>query len=213
MNKTGLYLLIIALLCTLPLVFSSCSECEHVWDKGYVAKEATHEVEGYRIHTCLECGEQKAVAIAKLPHMAKDHTYEKSKWGYDSTYHWLKCDYDECEATTNKAPHTLTQSPNGGYICQLCRGEVNDHTFTNNHSSNEQMHWIQCDDEGCAVVAFKEPHTFTNDNVVITDTHHWLQCSKDGCSAISEKSEHVWEKNEENELECSFCHIPKPEEE
>ena len=79
------------------LLFTSCGECEHVWDEGKVAKEPTDTQEGAMIYTCLECQEQRYEAIKKLTHNPKSHTYDKAIWGKDSTHHWLICDHPDCD--------------------------------------------------------------------------------------------------------------------
>ena len=116
--------LILALLCALallPLVFCSCGECTHTWDKGYTALQPTTTEKGYYIYTCIDCGEKRSEEIAKLTHV--EHDYSKTTWGGDESYHWLVCDFDDCNVTTNKKEHTWVEKFGGGVICQVCRKE------------------------------------------------------------------------------------------
>lgn len=121
MKRSSLILALACILATLPLAFCSCGECEHVWDKGYTAKEPTTEEKGYYIYTCVDCGEMKSEEIPKLSHI--EHTYSKLIWGGDDDFHWFICDYDDCNVTTNKKEHTWVEKFGGGMICQVCRRE------------------------------------------------------------------------------------------
>ncbi|MBO5261414.1 MAG: hypothetical protein J6B45_00030 [Clostridia bacterium] len=109
------------ILSTLLPVFSSCGECQHTWDEGYIAKEATELEEGYSVHTCTKCKETTSREIPKLPHTK--HDYQKTQWGSDETDHWLICDFKDCNATTGKHTHTWVKSSKGGEICQICKRE------------------------------------------------------------------------------------------
>ena len=174
-------LLLLLVLSTLPLIFCSCGDCEHEWSDGYVAKEATHEAEGYRIRTCLKCKEQMMEAIAKLPHTPNDHSYDKGRWGSDGVYHWLLCDYDECETATGKAPHAVVASPNGGYMCGVCRATTDDHIFLEDYEYDEKQHWHACQDEECPVISDRGTHLWQElDDMT-------LYCST--CSATKEKAQ------------------------
>ena len=118
MKRIKFFVLVLAVLSTLPLLFCSCDECEHQWDDGFVTKEPTTSENGYRIFTCTLCDDMRYEEISKLVHT--DHEYS-SKWGTDTTSHWLICDFDGCEAVTNKTEHTWVEKHGGGYICQVCR--------------------------------------------------------------------------------------------
>lgn len=109
--------LFFVILFTLLPVFCSCTECEHVWDRGYIAKGASDKEVGYYIYNCTECGEKKTEEIPKLSHI--EHDYKD--WGGDEEYHWLVCSYDDCSVTTNKHTHTWVDKFGGGLICQVCR--------------------------------------------------------------------------------------------
>lgn len=224
MNKITRFLLVLLVLSTLPLAFSSCGECEHVWDEGYIAKEATFEEEGYRIYTCTECKEQKAEEIKKLPHKPKDHTYNKSKWGGDNTYHWLICDYDDCESTTMKTEHTWVEKFGGGYICQVCKA-VSNHTFAPDFASDENYHWLNCTDENCISIAIKSEHIWigdTENGYICQDCHahsthnfansyendsiyHFIPCTDENCTSVANKSSHNWINGENGNVVCAVC--------
>lgn len=161
MKKSKLLIAVLLVLSTLLPVFSSCGECEHVWEeKGYVAKEPTDKEVGYRMYTCLLCGTKKSEEIPMLSHM--DHVYTNLQWGGDSTHHWLCCEFKDCTATTNKSPHRYTDSKNGTHICDICRLESAEHTFTDAVRYDEQTHWIICDDKACPTTAYRAPHTVQN---------------------------------------------------
>lgn len=119
MKRSKLFLTLICILSTLPLVFCACGECEHSWDKGFVAKAPTTTQKGFTIYTCTDCGEMKSEEIPMLTHV--EHTYTKQIWGGDETHHWFKCDFDDCQVTTNKTEHTFVDKFGGGMICQVCR--------------------------------------------------------------------------------------------
>lgn len=44
----------------------------------------------------------------------------RSKWVYDETYHWCKCEDDSCSKTTDKEMHV----PGIGNVCTVCGAEV-----------------------------------------------------------------------------------------
>ncbi len=121
MKRNKLFLVLICILATLPLAFCSCGECEHSWNKGYIARYPTTEEKGYTVFTCVECGEMRSKEIPRLTHT--EHTYSKLIWGGDDEYHWFKCDYSDCNVTTNKKEHTWVDKFGGGMICQVCRRE------------------------------------------------------------------------------------------
>ena len=117
MRKTKAVFCILLLLSTLLPIFSSCGECEHLWDDGYVAQEPTDKEVGYKVYTCMECGSARNEEIPKLSHV--DHVY--TKWSYDDTHHWYACDFKDCKAATGKHEHTWQDKVGGGYVCVICR--------------------------------------------------------------------------------------------
>ena len=194
------------------LLFTSCGECEHVWDEGKVAKEPTDTQEGAMIYTCLECQEQRYEAIKKLSHNPKSHTYDKAIWGKDSTYHWLICDHPDCDATTGKAHHSLTANPNGGYMCQVCKNTVDGHTFSNNvMDCTDKLHWVKCDDKDCEVIAHYNVHNW--EYTVIDEVHHLTSCAKEGCPLNAFPQEHTLIDGENGEKKCQKCEYKKQIEE
>lgn len=121
MKNVKVILCALLILSTLLPIFSSCGECNHAWDEGYVAKEASELEAGYSIHTCTKCKETTSMEIPKLPHTK--HDYQKTTWGGDATHHWLVCDFENCNATTGKHTHTWTASAKGGEMCLVCKVE------------------------------------------------------------------------------------------
>ena len=122
MKTSKLILLLFLVLSTLPLVFCACEEeCEHQWSESFVDVYPTLENDGVMKQVCNLCGENKTESIPRLTHT--QHTYS-SNWGADSTHHWLICDHEGCQVTTNKAEHTWMPTQ-GGEKCQVCSKEKN----------------------------------------------------------------------------------------
>ena len=57
----------------------------HVWNGGVVTTEPTETTEGVKTYTCTVCGNTKTATIGKLDHV---HTFDMSKWSYDTANHW-----------------------------------------------------------------------------------------------------------------------------
>ena len=60
-------------------------EAEHAWNEGVVTTQPTETTEGVKTYTCTVCGNTKTATIGKLDHV---HTFDMSKWGYDTENHW-----------------------------------------------------------------------------------------------------------------------------
>ena len=226
MKKSKLILTFLLILSTLLPIFSSCGECEHQWEKnGYVAKEPTDKDVGYRIFTCILCGETKSEEIPKLSHTV--HDYSKNQWNSDITHHWLVCSFRDCTVTTSKGAHTLYPSSEG-YTCQICMTVVNNHTFTGNIKFDESCHWTICDDENCPVICSKLPHTLDEatkctgcefsvsshtqhifSKIQWDENGHWLLCNIGGCSEATKKEAHIWIDTAEGNRACSGCGYKK----
>ena len=152
--------LIILTVAILSLV--ACEDCQHQWDNGYVAKEATDKEEGQKIFTCALCHECKSEEIPKLTHTK--HDYTKTTWGYDDQNHWLICDYEECGAKSGKGVHVYSTAMKGdGLVCVVCRSASSVHTFTGNLVYDNTFHWIACDVEGCPTRKSRDYHTIGDD--------------------------------------------------
>lgn len=199
------------------LLFTSCGDCEHVWDNGKVAKEPTDMTEGAKIYTCSECKEQRYESIPKLKHNPKSHTYEKAIWGGDGTYHWLICDHPDCDATTGKTNHTLTDTPNGGHMCQVCKKTVSGHSFSTNMECKDNLHWVKCDEKDCPVIAHYNVHTWVYKE--LDEGYHMTSCGNESCPLERFAQEHSWvdcppkEDGTITEQICSKCNAAryKPE--
>lgn len=208
-------------LSTLLPLFSSCGECAHVWDEGYVAQEPTDTEVGYTVHFCTICNEPTSREIPMLPHTV--HKYDKQGWGGDDSYHWLICDFKDCSVTTGKSQHSFFPSRVGDDTCGVCRHSSSKHTFTTNAAYDDECHWICCDEEGCPVVYSRYPHTIGADlkctdceyTMSTHDEHayskwnydgeyHWLCCNYSGCSSTLEKSAHAWITENGQEI-CKDC--------
>ena len=58
---------------------------KHIWNEGVVTTEPTETTEGVKTYTCTVCGNTKTATIGKLDHV---HTFDMSKWSYDTANHW-----------------------------------------------------------------------------------------------------------------------------
>lgn len=151
----ALFLLILTACITTTV---ACGDCEHQWDEGYVAKEATENEAGQKVFTCTLCGESKSEEIAKIAHTK--HDYTKTTWGYDEKNHWLVCDYKDCGAATGKGIHLYSDaSKDDGLICIICRSSSNAHTFTDNIAFDNDFHWLECDEADCPTKKARAYHT------------------------------------------------------
>lgn len=165
MKKFRYLICILIVLSTLLALFSSCSDCEHEWDNGYVAMEPTEKAAGYRIYTCTKCGETKGEEIKKLVH--SKHDYSKVQWGNDESNHWLICDTPDCDVTTGKGIHMYHSSASEGYVCQICKHISTSHSFTNSLDFDNKFHWTKCDHENCPSIAYKTLHVIGEDSKCI----------------------------------------------
>ena len=224
MRRLKFLLGILFVLATLLPVFSSCGECDHVWEEnGYVAKEPTDTEVGYRIYMCTLCGESKSEEIPKLTHST--HDYSKNQWASDNSYHWLVCSFRDCNVTTNKSPHTLYPS-SVGYTCQICMTVVNSHVFTDKVDYDESCHWLLCDQADCPAIASKLPHTLDSASNCTAcdysqsshtkhifskwewdDSDHWLVCNVANCNEAGEKSPHTWLDYYDGGQICKDCKL------
>ena len=100
--------LIFALLLFCTIALSSC-QCEHIWDKGTVKVVASDTSDGEILYRCLECGKER---IEKY-HTAHAYT---NNWGHDESGHWLICDREGCNVTTNKGIHSFNEKG----LCPIC---------------------------------------------------------------------------------------------
>ena len=88
----------------------------HSWDAGQVSVEATEESTGLKIYTCTICGEEREIALPKLPH---SHKYS-SEWKYDETGHWHEC---HCKDRKDFATHTSSgpATEDVAEVCTVCK--------------------------------------------------------------------------------------------
>ncbi len=57
----------------------------HVWNEGVVTTQPTETTEGVKTYTCTTCGNTKTAKIGMLDH---EHTFDMTKWSYDTENHW-----------------------------------------------------------------------------------------------------------------------------
>ena len=57
----------------------------HVWNEGVVTTQPTETTEGVKTYTCTYCGNTKTAKIGMLDH---EHTFDMTKWSYDTENHW-----------------------------------------------------------------------------------------------------------------------------
>ena len=198
MRKFAYLLSVFLVLSTLLLTFSACGECEHTWDeRGYVSKEPTDKEVGYRVYTCLLCGELNHVPIPMLTHM--EHDYSKMQWDSDNTQHWLCCGFPDCDVITNKSPHIYSDSPSGGFVCNICQVKSSEHSFSDKLKYDDSLHWVLCDDEGCPAIAYRTPHTLPKE-FEYDSNYHWGNCTFENCPAVAHKAAHTIENGK-----CTAC--------
>ena len=125
----------------------------HDWDDGVVITAASCSSTGLKRFTCSVCGTTKEVVIPML-----DHVFSE-EWTTDLTYHWHDaiCGHD---SVSGKAEHSwnqgevttpATHTTNGvkTYTCTICGKTttevipalVNDHTYSQDWTSNATHHW------------------------------------------------------------------------
>lgn len=163
----------------------------HSWGSPVILKAATCSIDGEMQYTCARCGETKIEAI---PADGVSHSFA-TDWYKNETHHWhlSNCGhiipmaqsagyaehvYCEPEILT---PATCTTEGSRKLTCTVCGYSVtetytdeNNHTYSEQWSSDENQHWhvVTCGHEATSV---KEDHVF--DDGVETKTG---SCTTDG---------------------------------
>ena len=167
-------------------IASSCGHDDkdkgvHIFDEGWVEKEATDTENGIMIYTCITCGYYYEEEIISANHT---HTYS-DEWTADENKHWHAADcghdkkrgvedHDFDNGLVTKDP---TEDEEGitSYTCKTC-GYVKEepidklphtHRFAEEWSKDEQHHWHAslCDHDETIVLYF---HKY-DDGQVTTD--------------------------------------------
>lgn len=60
-------------------------KADHTFDAGVVTTQPTETTEGVKTYTCTTCGNTKTAKIGMLDH---EHTFDMTKWSYDTENHW-----------------------------------------------------------------------------------------------------------------------------
>lgn len=74
----------------------------HLWDKGTVTTEATHNQIGIRTYKCTVCSKTKTETI---PAMTEAHTFSE-EWTSDDTYHWHAATCGHQTLKSKESKHT-----------------------------------------------------------------------------------------------------------
>ena len=101
----------------------------HVWNEGVVTTEPTETTEGVKTYTCTTCGNTKTAKIGMLDH---EHTFDMTKWSYDTENHWHPATCAHTDEKKDLAAHNwnagvVTTEPNYGvegektYTCTTCK--------------------------------------------------------------------------------------------
>ena len=156
-------------------------KAEHLYDDGFIEKEATETEEGVIIYTCVYCGYDYEDV---LPTTVHKHVYSE-EWTYDENAHWhaATCGHN---LKKNKEDHTygegkVTKDPTEyeegvtSYYCDTCDYVKEEpieklphtHKFAEEWSKDADYHWYAslC---GHDETITKIPHTW-DDGVVTKD--------------------------------------------
>ena len=190
----------------------------HFYDEGLVTQEATCEIQGITMFTCMACGAKKYEPIAKLTEHTYDddcdtvcnicqavrtveHFYENS-WSKDEAGHWVEC--TECGQKKNDGKHVpgapaTETTPQTCTVCGYIINPVKDHVhqFGSEWKSDKNGHWYVC--SGCEQKNSYEDHEF--ENACDTD------CA--ACGYVREISHSFTEEYNCDQtshwIECSVC--------
>ena len=139
---------------------SSCGhddteKAEHIYDDGWVEKEATETEEGVIVYTCIDCGYFYNDVIPTTVHK---HVYSE-EWSYSETEHWhattcghnLKKNVEDHTYGEGKVTREPTEYEEGitSYECEICdyvKEEPiaklpHEHKFATEWSSDDTHHW------------------------------------------------------------------------
>ncbi len=101
---------------------------KHTWNEGVVTTEPTETTEGVKTYTCSKCGRTKTATIGQLDHV---HTFDTTRWEYDSENHWRPATCSHTAEKNETAPHEwndgeITTPANYGvegvktFTCAVC---------------------------------------------------------------------------------------------
>ena len=99
-------------------------EAEHAWNEGVITTQPTETTEGVKTYTCTVCGNTKTATIGMLDHV---HTFDMSKWSYDTANHWHPATCAHTDEKKDLAAHNW----NAGVITKPANyGVEGEKTFT-----------------------------------------------------------------------------------
>ncbi len=152
---------------------------EHTFSEWKVIKTATCVSMGERCRVCIVCGSFPSEII---PADSNAHNYA-GDWMSDGESHWQVCQNTGC-TSTDTAEHvfgewvvdteaTCFKAGKQHQVCTVCEKSVsetipadsNAHNYAGDWMSNDESHWLGCQNIGCTAITEKTAHNLNEEGV------------------------------------------------